>query len=228
MVSKKQTPGMPPRKRLVVIDDHVLIRRGLISMINNEPDLEVCAEADTLQGGLRALASAQPDMATVDLHLGSSDGLELIKDIRKRLPSLPLLVISMHDEAVYAERAFRAGARGYVTKQQASETVLAAIRCVLAGGRYMSPAMKERFAEHYAKGNKPADKSPVASLSDREIEVFRLIGEGLVNRQVAEQLRLSVKTIETYREHLKSKLSLHNAGELARAAVLWVSTGNIG
>ncbi|MEO6739796.1 MAG: response regulator transcription factor [Chthoniobacteraceae bacterium] len=228
MVRKKKEPAKTVRKRLVVIDDHGLIRRGLISMINNEPDLEVCAEADTLQGGLKALTSAQPDMATVDLHLGDCDGLELIKDIRKRLPSLPVLVISMHDEAVYAERAFRAGARGYVTKQQASETVLAAIRRVLAGGRYMSPAMQERFAQHYAGGHTHIKESPVASLSDREIEVFRLIGEGKVNRQMAEQLTLSVKTIETYREHLKSKLNLQTSGALARSAALWVSTGNIG
>lgn len=227
MVRKKGAPAKTVRKRLVVIDDHGLIRRGLISMINNEPDLEVCAEADTLQGGLRALALAQPDMATIDLHLGDSDGLELIKDIRKRMPSLPLLVISMHDEAVYAERAFRAGARGYVTKQQASETVLSAIRCVLAGGRYMSPAMQERFARHYAAGHRHIEESPVAKLSDREIEVFRLIGEGMANRQMAGQLTLSVKTIETYREHLKSKLNLHTSGALARAAALWVSTGNI-
>lgn len=219
-------PGMI-RQRLVVIDDHPLFRRGLTTIINGEPDLEVCAEASTHQTGLEAIAAAEPDLVTVDLSLGQSDGLGLIKDIRVRFPKLPVLVVSMHDEAVYAERAFRAGAGGYVTKEQMDETVLVAIRCVIEGSRYMSPEMRLWFAQQYLGGQTRLKDSEMAVLSDRQLEVFRLIGEGKGTRQIAERLRLSIKTIESYREHLKAKLTLHSGAELARAAACWIKTGKI-
>lgn len=225
-MTRKQLPSEKMiRRRVMVIDDHSLMRRGLVSMIGNEPDLEVCAEAATREAALEAIISARPDLATVDISLGESDGLELIKDFRVRFPNLPVLVISMHDEAVYAERVFHAGACGYVSKQQTDETVLTAIRCVLQGGHYMSPRMGAWFAEKYLAGGPREKDSPIAALSDREFGVFRLIGEGKTTRQIAERLKLSVKTIESYREHLKAKLTLETGAELARSAALWVETG---
>jgi DNA-binding NarL/FixJ family response regulator len=213
--------------RLIVIDDHPLVRRGLASIINGEPDLEVCAAAADRQTGLELIASAGPDLVTVDLSLGPCDGLGLIKDIRTRFPALPVLVVSMHDETVYAERAFRAGASGYINKEQMDETVLAAIRCVLAGERYMSPAMRSLFAQQYLAKRPRRKNARVTILSDRELEVFRLIGEGNGTRQIAERLKLSIKTIESHRENIKSKLSLHSAAELAKAAACWVETGRM-
>ncbi len=215
------------RHRLIVIDDQPLLRRGLASMINNEPDLEVCAEASSHQEGLAAITSSRPDLATVELTLGSDDGLELIKDIREQFPALPILVISMHNEALYAERAFRAGAQGYITKQQMDETVLAAIRSVLCGGQYMSSAMGRLFAKHYLQGQRSKNDSPLAGLSDRQLAVFRLMGEGKSTRHIAEHLKLSIKTIESHRENLKAKLTLQSGAELVRAAIHWVATGMI-
>lgn len=224
---KALVPTGTIRHRLIVIDDHPLIRRGLTSIINGEPDLEVCGEAATHETALETITSARPDLATVDIALGESDGLGLIKDIRVNFPALPILVVSMHDESVYAERAFRAGAGGYVTKHQMDETVLVAIRCVLEGGRYMSPAMRAWFARQYLAGQKRPKDSLTSALSDRELEVFRLIGGGSGTRQIAERLKLSIKTIESYREHLKAKLTLHSGAELARAAACWIATGKL-
>lgn len=225
------TPAPPPtatlRRRLIVIDDHPLIRRGLTSIINGEPDLEVCGEAATHQAGLAAIGATGPDLVTVDLSLGESDGLGLIKDIRARFPALPMLVVSMHDESIYAERTFRAGASGYVNKEQMDGTVLVAIRCVLEGRRYMSAVMEVWFAQQYLAGRTRKKDARMSVLSDRELEVFRLIGEGHGTRQIAERLNLSIKTIESHREHLKSKLTLQSGAELARAAACWLETGRI-
>lgn len=219
------SPSVGIRHRLIVIDDHPLVRRGLAAIINGESDLEVCADAAGHQTGLERISATGPDLVTVDISLGQGDGLGLIKDIRARFPSLPVLVISMHDEAVYAERAFRAGASGYINKEQMDGTLLAAIRCVLEGKRYMSPAMRSLFEQQYL-GKRPRRKNAqMTVLSDRELEVFRLIGEGNGTRQIAERLKLSVKTIDSHREHLKSKLTLHSGAELARAAACWVETG---
>ena len=212
------------RRRIVVIDDHALIRRGLMSMINNEPDLVTCGEAATHQAGMEAVTTSLPDLVTVDLSLGDRYGFELISDIRAAFPALPVLVISMHDEAVYAERAFRAGGNGYITKQQMDETVLVAIRCVLSGDQYMSPVMGALFAKQYLAGRQLEQDTPISRLSNRELEVFRLIGGGQGTRQIAELLSLSIKTIESYRENLKTKLTLHSGVELARAATRWVET----
>lgn len=213
------------RHRLIVIDDHPLIRRGLAAIINGESDLEVCADAAGHQVGLLLIAATEPDLVTVDISLGQGDGLSLIKDIRASFPSLPVLVISMHDEAVYAERAFRAGASGYINKEQMDGTLLAAIRCVLEGKRYMSPAMRSLFEQQYLAERPQRKNARVTTLSDRELEVFRLIGEGNGTRQIAERLNRSIKTIESHRENLKSKLTLHSAAELSRAAACWVETG---
>ena len=227
MVEKTRHHMEASRSRLIIIDDHPLFRRGLVSMVNNEPDMLVCAQAEKHHQALDLIASENPDIATVDISLGESDGLSLIKDIRERFSSLPVLVISMHDESLYAERAIRAGARGYISKQQMDETVLLAIRQVSRGGDYISPSIRSLFAHKYLHGHSRGKNHPVAILSDRQLEVFRLIGEGVSTRQIAERLNLSVKTIESHREQIKSKLTLHSGMELARAASIWVATGRM-
>lgn len=225
-MAKRKSPPVPTtRKRILVVDDHPLMRRGLGGMIDNEADLVVCAEAATRQAGLEAIASAQPDLVTVDISLPDGNGLELIKDLRVRYPDLPVLVVSMHDESVYAERAFRAGARGYVTKQELDETVLVAIRRLLRGEQYMSPKMGAWFAQQYLAGRTGNPGSPLAALSDRELEVFRLLGQGKARREIAALLHLSVKTVESYREHIKQKLNLRSGMELLQRATRWVATG---
>jgi len=220
----ERTPG---KKAILIVDDHPLMRRGLTALIDSEPDLVVCAEAGNRQAALEAIARRPPDLAIVDLSLeGGEDGLDLVKALKIRRPSIPALALSMHPEAVYAERALRAGARGYLAKQQLGEAVLAAIRRVLAGRIYMSEALGVELASRFVGGeSKP--QSPFASLSDRELQVFRLIGEGRRTREIAPILNLSPKTIESYREHLKQKLNIDAAPELVRRAVRFVETGEI-
>jgi len=227
MSDRLQSQRESSRIRLIVIDDHPLFRRGLVSMINNEPDMVVCAQAEKHHQALDLIASKNPDIATVDISLGESDGLSLIKDIRERFSSLPVLVISMHDESLYAERAIRAGARGYISKQQMDETVLLALRQVLRGEDYISAEISSFLSQKYLHGHSRSRNHSVAGLSDRQLEVFRLIGESMCTRQIAERMHLSVKTIESHREHIKSKLTLHSGAELARAASIWVATGRM-
>ena len=216
---------LPARKTILIVDDHPLLRRGLAALIQTEPDLEVCAEAATAAAALEAIRAHPPDLAIVDLGLDGADGLDLIKAMKARHPEIPALVLSIHDEAQYAERALRAGARGYVSKQQLDDTLLVAIRCVLNGETYMSEKTKARFAERFLGGATLEKDSPLAVLTDRELEVFRLIGEGLCTREIAQHLHLSVKTIESYREHIKQKLTLESGAELVRRAILWVEVG---
>jgi DNA-binding NarL/FixJ family response regulator len=213
------------RKTILIVDDHPMFRRGLASLIESEPDLAVCGQAGSSEGALQAAQQSQPDLLIVDLALGESDGLDLVKELKRRHPGIPALVLSMHDESVYAERSLRAGARGYVTKQQLDETVLVAIRRLLAGETYMSGTLEERLAARYVAGRTLATDSPLEVLSDRELQVFRLIGQGRSTRQIAEMLHLSIKTIETHREHIKQKLMVASATELAHRATHWVETG---
>ena len=216
-------------KSILIVDDHPVLRRGLASMIKSEPDLVVSAEAATCQAALDAIQQSKPDLVIVDLELeGGDDGLDLVKDLKKRHPQIPALVLSMHDEAVYAERSLRAGARGYITKQQLDETVLVAIRQVLAGEMYMSDKLRARLATKFVAGQTLETDSPLAVLTDRELQVFRLIGEGRTTRQIAEAVNLSIKTIESHREHIKQKLNLESSAELAQRATQWVETGRTG
>jgi DNA-binding NarL/FixJ family response regulator len=207
--------------RIVVVDDHPIVRQGLVQMVNREPDLEVCAEAETAAEALKAVAATKPDLAVVDLCLKGASGLELLKDLKVRHPKLPVLVLSMYDESIYAERALRAGARGYMMKEEAAEQVLVAIRRVLGGQIYLSEMMASRLLHLFVDGRADAGTSPTDRLSDRELEVFQLIGNGLGNSQIAAKLHLSTKTIETYRAHIKEKLHLQDSAELLRAAILW-------
>jgi DNA-binding NarL/FixJ family response regulator len=222
----RQKPQVPARKSaILIVDDHPLLRRGLSALIESDPDLSVCGQATSSRSALEAIGRVPTDLAIVDLGLEGSDGLELIKEIKRQHPKVLTLVLSMHDESVYAERSFKAGARGYLTKQELDETVLVAIHRMLDGHRHMSPKMQARFAERYLGGRTVVDGSPLDALSDRELEVFRLIGGGLSTREIAVRLSRSIKTIESHREHIKNKLTLVSGEALVQRAVLWVDTG---
>ena len=222
MNNKVQTAGVEPKKhRVFVVDDHPIVRQGLALMINQEPDLAVCGEAEDMHFALASMATVKPDIAIVDISLNGPDGLELLKHVRQRCPSLPVLILSMHDELVYAERALRAGANGYIMKQEATDKVLVALRRILSNEIYVSDRIANNMLQHYIRGNANAQCSPVTELTDRELEVFRLIGEGHSTRQIAEELHLSVKTVESYQAHIKEKLSLKSARELVQYAIQW-------
>jgi len=207
-------------KRIVIIDDHPIVRRGFAQLINREADLTVVGEAEDHLSAQTVISETKPDLALVDLTLKESDGLELIKTINAQYPQVKTMVISLHDERVYAERALRAGAKGYIMKSEATENVMTAIRTVLKGSMYLSDDMQERMLSQFA-GNSKKETSPIDVLSDREFEVFRMVGDGLETREIAKRLTLSVKTIETYKSHLKTKLDLHSSTELIQRAVEW-------
>jgi DNA-binding NarL/FixJ family response regulator len=204
-----------------VIDDHPVVRQGLALLIDREADLTVCGQAEDAREALDAIASLQPDIVVLDISLGGQDGLEVLKKLRALDHDLPVLVLSMHDELIYAERALRAGADGYIMKQEATDRVLTAIRRILDGQVYVPDRVATRMLRQYARGSPAVDRSPLASLSDRELEVFRLIGHGSSTRQIAEALHLSVKTVESYQAHIKEKLALRNARELHQHAIEW-------
>jgi len=209
-------------KGVLVVDDHPIVRQGIRSVLDHEPDLHVCGEAESARDALTAFQTARPDVAIIDISLKGADGLELTKSIRAQDKEMPILIISMHDEAIYAERVLRAGANGYVMKQEVSDRIVDAIRQVLRGNIYVSDPIRQRILMGIRSGAGDEHVSPIERLSDRELEVFRLIGQGQGTREIAEQLHLSVKTIETYRAHIKEKLNLANATELVRYAVQWL------
>lgn len=216
---------MIPPSRVLIVDDHPLMRGGLVQLIAKEPRLTLCGEADSVGTTILAVDDdPPPDLVILDLMLGHEDGLELIKQIRALRPGILILVISMHDEWIYAERALRAGASGYIMKKEPSAEVLAAVRAVLRGEVYLSGRMRVLLAEKGLAPEPCRALVPQANppLSDRELHIFQLIGAGLATKQIAEALHLSVKTIETYRENLKTKLRLRNAPELLRSAKAWV------
>jgi len=209
------------KKRILVVDDHPIVRQGLALLINREPDLVVCGEAEEAMGAMHVLASARPDVLIVDISLNGPDGLDLLKNIRITHPALPVLILSMHEESIYAERALRAGANGYIMKQEATERVLVAVRRILSGEIYVSGRIADKMLKHYITGSGTLRDSSIADLSDRELEVFRLIGDGHGTRQIAEELHLSIKTVESYYAHIKEKLSLRSARELMQHAIQW-------
>jgi DNA-binding NarL/FixJ family response regulator len=209
------------RNKVFIVDDHPIIRQGLALLINREADLAVCGDAEEACSALRRIEETKPHLVVVDISLNGPDGLDLLKDIRARDPALPVLILSMLDESLYAERALSAGASGYIMKQEATERVLIAIRRILGGEIYVSDRMANRMLHRFVGGNRVGERSPIAALTDRELEVFRLIGEGHGTRQIAEELHISVKTVESYQAHIKDKLSLKNARELVQRAVQW-------
>ena len=225
---RTEAPSPAARKakyRVLLIDDHPILRKGLAELINQESDLTVCGEAEEAPKAFEAVGLLNPDVALVDISLKGGNGLELIKNIKARWPDLPLLVLSMHDETLYAERALRAGSLGYIMKEEAIDKVLTAIRHVIAGEIFLSDRMKGRMLNQLVGGRIKQGTSSIDNLSDRELEVFRLIGEGRGTRQIAEELRLSVRTVEAYREYIKDKLNLKNGTELVQHAFQYVHSG---
>ena len=208
------------KKRIVIIDDHPIVRQGFAQLINQEDDLTVIGEAEDAAGAMDLVEREHPDLALVDLSLKNSNGIELIKNLSRLYSSLLMLVISLHDESVYAERALRAGARGFIMKAEATESVMTAIRQVLRGEIYLSDTMRNHMLKNMAAGSRSGE-DPTQLLSDREFEVFQSIAKGESTREIAARLYLSVKTIETYKSHLKQKLDLRNSTELMQYAVEW-------
>jgi DNA-binding NarL/FixJ family response regulator len=208
----------PAKRTVVIVDDHPIVREGMTLLINREPDLAVCADAEESNAAMEAIDNLRPDLAIVDISLPGRDGLELLKMIRAKNPQMPVLILSMHGEITYAERALRAGASGYIMKQEATEKVLVAIRRILNGQIYVSERIANRMLMHMA-GARHGNRSPLDGLSDRELEVFRRMGQGQSTRQIAEELHLSVKTIETHQARLKEKLSLRSSRELVQYSI---------
>jgi DNA-binding NarL/FixJ family response regulator len=223
MAEATKTQGVvrTQKKTVFVVDDHPLLRQGLAMLINRESDLMVCGEAEEAPTAMKALAAARPDILIVDISLNGPDGLDLLKNLRTLYPDLPVLILSMHDESIYAERALRARANGYIMKQEATEKVLVAVRRILDGEIYLSYRMANKLLHQYMSGQTAETDSRLTALSDRELEVFRMIGDGLGTRRIAEVLHLSMKTVESYQAHLKEKLSLRTGRELMQHAIQW-------
>lgn len=220
----KTKPAPSARRRVLLVDDHPFMRAGLGQLIGSQPDLVVGGEAGNPAEALQALARQRPDLILTDLTMPGRSGLEFIKDLRAAHPDIPILVVSMHDEAVYAERVLRAGARGYIMKEAGGENLLGAIRQVLRGEVYVSHKMSARILEDLSGRRPRGSTSPIERLTDREFEVFQLIGQGKGTREIAAELHLSPKTVDVHRSHVKEKLGLRDATALIRHAVRWVET----
>ncbi|GEP45615.1 response regulator [Brevifollis gellanilyticus] len=221
---KKAAPA-EVKKRVMIVDDHPIFRDGITQLINTQPDLQVCGSVCSANLALSAVEELKPDMIVLDISIQGTNGIELMKSIRAQHPTLPAMMLSSHDENLYAERALRAGARGYVMKSAAPEQVIEGIRRILGGGLYLSEAIGSRLLDTFLNGRGPTTGgSGVEQLSDRELEIFRALGEGRGTREIARTLFLSVKTVETHRAHIKEKLKIQSANELVRAAVEWVNS----
>lgn len=226
MMKPKATDQEPAAKRRIyLVDDHVLVRQGLALMINGTSDLVLCGESGSAEEALQDIPRSKPDVAIVDLSLDGTSGLELIKNLRERHPELQVLVLSMHEESFYAERVLRAGAIGYIMKQEAIGELEKAIRRILDGGIYVSESISDRLLNTITRSESGTRASPMDLLSDRELEIFELIGRGLGSSEIARKLHLSVKTIESYRARLKEKLDLKDASHLLRQALAWARAG---
>lgn len=207
-------------KRIVIIEDHPIVRKGFSMLINQDGGMETVGEAGDYRSAIELLRSVKADLVLLDLSLGDGNGLELIKEIKIINPDLPVLVVSLHDENIYAERVLKAGAKGYIMKSEATDNILTAIKEIINGGIYLSLNMRDKFVNRIA-GIGGSSSSPVDILSDREFEVFQLVGEGKTTKEIADILNLSVKTIETYKSHIKNKLDIKDSTELIRRAVEW-------
>jgi len=216
--------GVSQKRKILLVDDHPFMRAGLAQLIERQADLAVCGEAGNPAEALRELARALPDLILTDITMPGRSGLEFIKDLRAQYSKLVILVVSMHDEAIYAERAQRAGARGYIMKEAGGENLLGAIRQVLRGETYVSPRMAAKVLDDLSARRPRGSSSPIEKLTDREFEIFRLIGQGKSTRDIAGQLHLSPKTVDVHRSHIKEKLDLTDATALVRHAVRWVET----
>jgi len=218
----RMKPGPDSRKRRIfIVDDHPLVREWLASLINQQQDLRVCGEADNGSKALELILAAKPDIAVVDISLTGNSGIELIKNLKTAAPQVAVLVLTMHDESLYAERALLAGAQGYVVKREATKKVLVGIRSVLAGKLYVSDAVRRTLAKKPVEGQAVASASPIQRLSDRELEVFQFLGRGFGTRRIADEMRVSFKTVQSFCARIKEKLKLGNATELLREAIRW-------
>lgn len=228
MTKDKQPVEKGKKAAILLVDDHAVVRFGISQLINRQVDMMVCGEEEDASKALDAIAVLKPDLVIADISLKESSGLELMRNIQAQYPGLPVLVVSVHDESIYAELAFRAGAAGYLMKEEALEKILTAARRVLSGAVYVSEALGAKMLQQQVRGQAGANVSPVKTLSDRELEVLQLIGQWKGTRQIAAELHLSVKTIEYYREQIKRKLNLKNAAELTQFATSWVERGTSG
>jgi DNA-binding NarL/FixJ family response regulator len=222
----KQPIGISTRKkgrRVLIVDDHPIVRQGLRRLIDQEDDLVVCGEAETVKDARAAIRELHPDVVIVDISLKQGDGIDLVTDARAQHPRLPILVLSMHDETIYAERILSSGANGYIMKQAASEQFLLALRKVLDGGVYVSDAVNKILVDRFTSGGHYTPLNPIDRLSNRELQILQLIGKGTSTRAIAEGLNLSVKTVESHRQRIKKKLSISNSPQLIRYAVNWFS-----
>lgn len=227
MISPKtDSGGQVKARKILIVDDHAIMRQGLTKLLSDERDLSVCGEAENASDALEAIGRLKPDLAIVDISLSGRTGIELIRDVRRKHPQVHVLVLSMHDETIYSERVLRAGAHGYIMKQQGGKALVQAIHKVLNEQFYLSEAMTTKLFERMSNRSHTPD-SPLEILSDREMEVFQLMGQGLGTRQIAEQLYLSMKTVEVYRGHLKCKLKLKDGTALVRHAIRWAETEKI-
>ena len=223
-MTARKPPPAAERSRILILDDHPMTRYGMARLIEQEPDLAICAEAEGAQPALAAIKTLRPHLVLADLTLPGGEGLEFIKDMRTLHPEIAVLVVSMHDEALYAERALRAGARGYIMKNEGGEKLVEAIRQVLQGKTYLSDSMSGRVLDIFSSRRKRSDNSILDQLTDREFEVFRLIGQGMTTGEIGERLRLSRKTVETHRLHVRQKLQIKSGPGLIKYAVRWAGT----
>jgi len=209
------------KSKILIVDDHPLVREWLVNLIDQTPDLAVCGEAPDAASALSTVAATEPDLAIVDLSLGGGSGIDLIRSMRVAFPKVAIIVLSMHEERVYAERCIRAGARGYIMKRESTKKIVDAIHDVLKGNMYLSKDLTELFAEKFISGSTQGGGTPITRLSDRELEVFQLIGQGYETREIAETLKVNIKTVQTYCTRIKDKLKFSSGAELLREAVRW-------
>lgn len=221
-MTPKDEKAKREKVRIMIVDDHPVFRLGLRELINQEKDLVVCGEAEDYSSAWNEIRRLEPEMVLVDISLKDRDGISLVKEINRYYNEMPVLVVSMHDETRFAERSLLAGAKGYIMKQETLTSIVTAIRCILEGKIYLSERLKDAVLTQFAGGLKTVDASPVDRLSDRELEVYRLIGMGLGTNEIAQKLNLSIKTIGSYRERIKEKLDLKSANDLMRSAMRWV------
>jgi DNA-binding NarL/FixJ family response regulator len=226
-MNSNASASAPRKHRIFLVDDHPLVREGLTNLINEQNDLIVCGEAEDSAGAMTEIPKTRPDVVLVDISLKNESGLELVKNLESQFPLVALIVLSMHDEALYAERALRAGARGYVMKRESTKSVLASIRRVMEGGVYVSERVVNSMARRFSSSSKGIENSPVERLSDRELEIFRLLGQGRTTAQIAEDLHLSLKTVQAYCARAKEKFGVSSLGELLRAAIRWEDATNL-
>ena len=226
-MSDKTTEKQSPRRRVFIVDDHPLVREGLANLINQQPDLVVCGQAEDAAQTLAGIGASRAELALIDISLKTASGLELVKDLKVHHPNVALIVLSMHDEMLYAERAIRAGARGYVMKRETTKEVLTAIRRVLQGDVYVSERVVSLMARRLGSPRKASASSPVEQLSDRELEIFRLLGQGRTTSQIAADLHLSLKTVQAYCARAKDKFGVDSLTELLRAAIRWEDASHV-